>query len=255
MADDIARYFEQAVEDVTIVTREHITASRFRDLIGAASLVLSRIERARIPYIRVTSHDDYDWALRCAQILRNVFQAITQTDIGVREFWNVRDVSMTEFLRLIRDREGADAGMVVGAHNTHLQMHPVRDLRATSMGSYFTSRFGRDDVLHIGGASEQSLKREPAQPDSNQAAYGRIGLDCFFLDLRDAPTSGPVADWLDVERPDRSNLRYQPLCAGDAWDCLILHRTLSFGEVDLPGFVRSPPAEPAVDELERLSGR
>lgn len=173
-----------------------------------------------------------------------MFQAIAQTDIdfdiGVPEFWNVRDVSMTESLRWIREREGADAGMVVGAHNTHLQMHPVRDLKATSMGSYFTSRFGREDILHIGSASEQSLKGEPAQADSNQAAYGRIGPDCFFLDLRDAPTSGPVADWLGVERPDRSNLRYQPLCAGDAWDCLIFHRSLSLGEVDLPDFFYTP---------------
>ena len=258
LADDIARDFEQAVEDVTVVTRASVSASRFRELIGAASLVLSRIEQARIPYTKATSHDDYDWALRCAQILRDVFQAIAQTDIdfdiGVREFWNVRDVSMTESLRWIREREGADVGMVIGAHNTHLQMHPVRDLKATSMGSYFTNRFGREDVLHIGSASERSLKGEPAQPDSNQAAYGRIGPDCFFLDLRAAPTSGPVADWLKVERPDRSNLRYQPVCAGDAWDCLIFHRTLSLGEVDLPGFLHSPLAEPAVDELERLSG-
>lgn len=60
LADDIARDFEQAVEDVTVVTRASVSASRFRELIGAASLVLSRIEQARIPYTRATSHDDYD---------------------------------------------------------------------------------------------------------------------------------------------------------------------------------------------------
>lgn len=259
LADDIARDFGQAVEEVTLETREHVAASTFRELIGAASLMVSRIEQARLAYTMATSHDDYDWALRCAQILRDVFQNIAQTDVdfevGLRQFWNVRDVSMAESLRWIREREGLDAGMVVGAHNTHLQLHPVRVQKATSMGSYFASRFGREDILFIGAASDRSVKGEPPRPDSNQAAYARIGPDCFFLDLRAAPASGRVADWLNVERPDRSNLRYQPVCAGNAWDCLLFHRTLSTGEVELPGYLQSAPAEYSGDELERFSGR
>lgn len=259
LADDIARDFEQAVEEVTFTTREQVTASRFRDLIGAASHVVSRIEQARGAYTTATSHDDYDWALRCAQILRDVFLAIAQTEVdfevGFRQFWNVRDVSMAESLRWIREREGQDVGMVVGAHNTHLQRYPVRPQKAISMGSYFSDRFGREDILLIGSASERSLKGEPPRPDSNQAAYADIGPDCFFLDLREAPTSGPVADWLALERPDRSNLRYQPVCAGNAWDCLIFHRTLSLAEVELPGYLQSPPAEHSADALKRLSGR
>ncbi|MCP5069282.1 MAG: erythromycin esterase family protein [bacterium] len=162
---------------------------------------------------------------------------------------------MAESLRWIREREGPDAGIVVGAHNTHLQQYPVREKRATSMGSYFSSRFGREDILFIGAASERSLKGEPPRPDSNQAAYARIGPDCFFLDLRAAPTSGPVADWLNVERPDRSNLRYLPVCAGKAWDCLLFHRTLSTGTVELPGYLQAAPAEHSVEELERFTGR
>lgn len=259
LADDIARDLEQAVAQVTLETREQVSASTFRDLIGAASLVVSRIEQARIAYTMATSHDDYDWALRCAQILRDVLQCIAQTEtdfaVGLRQFWNVRDVSMAESLHWIRRREGWDAGIVVGAHNTHLQLHPVRTQKATSMGSYVSSRFGRDDILFIGATSERSVKGEPPRPDSNQAAYARIGPDCFFLDLREAPSSGPVADWLNVERPDRSNLRYQPVCAGNAWDCLLFHRTLSTGQVELPGYLQAPPAEHAVDGLARFGGR
>ena len=123
------------------------------------------------------------------------------------------------------------------------------------MGAYFASRFGREDMLFIGTASERSLKGEPPRPDSNQAAYAAIGPDCFFLDLRAAPTNGPVANWLNVERPDRSNLRYQPVCAGAAWDCLLFHRTLSLGQVELPGYLQAAPAEHPVEELARLSGR
>ena len=162
---------------------------------------------------------------------------------------------MAESLRWIREREGHDAGMVIGAHNTHLQLHPVRENKATSMGSYFTSRFGREDTLFIGAASERSLKGEPPRADSNQAAYGRVGPDCFFLDIRDAPESGPVGEWLSVERPDRSNLRYYPVCAGDAWDCLLFHRTLSTGTVERPGFLHSDPDETGQGNLERFEGR
>ncbi|MDP6872603.1 MAG: erythromycin esterase family protein [Alphaproteobacteria bacterium] len=259
LADDIARNFEQAVEEVTLETRTQISASGSRELIAAASLVVSRMEQARIAYTDATSAEDYAWALRSAQILRDVFLGLAQTEadfeVGIRQFWNVRDVSMAESLQWVREREGHDAGMVIGAHNTHLQLHPVRVQKATSMGSYFASRFGRDDILFIGAASERSLKGEPPRPDSNQAAYANIGPDCFFLDLRQAPTTGPVADWLKVERPDRSNLRYQPVCAGAAWDCLLFHRTLSTGEVERPGYLHSEPAVYPGDDLQIFSGR
>ena len=259
LADDIAWDFETAVEEITLQTRTEVSPERFRDLIGAASLMISRMEQARLAYTAATSHDDFDWALRCAQIMRDVFLALAQTeadfDVGVRQFWNVRDGSMAESVRWIREREGADAGMVLGAHNTHLQLHPVRVQKATSMGSYYASRFGRDDTLFIGTTSERSLKGEAPRPDSNQAAYAKVKPDCYFLDLRTAPQSGPIADWLKVERPDRTNLRYQPVCAGDAWDCLLFHRTLATGEVEIPSYLYSPPTEYSGSDLAGFSGR
>jgi len=257
LADDLADGIGFMIAEITLENRTNIPTATFRELIAAAALVVSRIEQARITYTAATSPDDYDWSLRSAQILRDVIQALAQTEadfnIGVRQLWNVRDVSMAESLRWIREREGLDAGIVIGAHNTHLQLHPVREQKATSMGSYYTSRFGRDDTLFIGAASERSVKGEAPRPDCNQAAYARVGPDCYFLDLRAAPNSGPVADWLAVERPDRSNLRYQPVCAGAAWDCLLFHRTLSTGTVELPGYLDAPPAD-APDNLARFNG-
>ena len=162
---------------------------------------------------------------------------------------------MTDSLRWILEREGPAAKIVVAAHNSHLQQHPVRVQRATSMGSYYTSRFGHDDILFIGAASTSTVKGEPPNPQCNQAVYEQIGPDCFFLDLREAPSNGPVADWLGKERPDRSNLRYQPVCPGDAWDGLVFHRTLRIGEVELPEYLkwRSVPID--TDEMDKLSGR
>ena len=258
LGEQIKRQFEEKVEEVTLESRAAISGSTFRELVGAAGLLVSRIEQARIAYVESSSPDDYDWALRSAEIFRDVFQALAQTDsdfqIGFRQFWNVRDVSMARSLQWIREREGPDTGIVVGAHNTHLQRYPVRVQRATSMGSYFISRFGHEDILLIGATSDRSLKGEPPIQESNQAAYARVGPDCFLLDLREAPAGGPVADWLDVERPDRSNLRYQPVCAGKAWDCLLFHRTLSTATVERPAFLHSTPLDNP-DNLERFIGR
>ena len=259
LADDIARDFEQAVRDVSFETREQVTEPTWRHLIGAAALIVSRFEQARPVYIAASSSNDFQWALRSAQILRDVFLDLAQTEmnfeIGLRQFWNIRDVSMTDSLDWIRQREGPHARIVVGAHNTHLQQHPVRVQRATSMGSYFSSRFGRDETLFIGAASTSTVKGEPPNADCNQAVYEKIGPDCFFLDLRSAPSSGPVADWLGKERPDRSNLRYQPVCPGAAWDCLVFHRTLRIGEVELPDFLKSLPESITQAEMDRLAGR
>ena len=185
--------------------------------------------------------------------MAGIAQTELDFDVGIRQFWNVRDVSMAESLRWIREREGSDASIVVGAHNTHLQLHPVRVQRATSMGSYYSSRFGREDTLFIGAASERSVKGEPPRPDSNQAAYSRFEPDCLFLDLHQAPHNGAVSDWLNTERPDRSNLRYQPVCAGNAWDCLVFHRTLTTGEVELPDYLQSLPVQKTMHEFQRFS--
>ena len=256
--DEIKRRFEKKLEGVTLENRAAISARTFRELVGEAGLLVSQIEQLRIEYVERTSRDDYDWALRSAEILRDILQALAQTDrnfdIGFRQFWNVRDVSMTRSLQWIREREGPHAGIVVGAHNTHLQRYPVRVQRAPSMGSYFTSRFGHQDILLIGAASDRSLKGEPPNQDSNQAAYACIGPDCFLLDLRDAPAQGPVANWLGVERPDRSNLRYQPVCAGKAWDCLLFHRTLSTATVERPAFMHAEQTE-SPNNLRRFAGR
>jgi erythromycin esterase len=259
LADDVARDFEQAVQEVSFETREQVTEATWRHLIGSASLIVSRLEQTRVAYIAASSSNDFQWALRSAQILRDVFLDLAQTEMefetGLRQFWNIRDVSMADSLDWVRRREGPGAKIVVGAHNTHLQQHPVRVQRATSMGSYFSSRFGRDEILFIGSASTSSVKGEPPWADCNQAAYEQIGPDCFFLDLRKAPSCGPVADWLSVERPDRSNIRYQPVCVGDAWDCLVFHRTLRTGEVELPDFLKSEPAPVTPDEMDLIAGR
>ena len=46
--------------------------STWKHLIADASLIVNRMEQHRLACIQASSHDDYDWALRSAEILRDV---------------------------------------------------------------------------------------------------------------------------------------------------------------------------------------
>ena len=260
---DIEQNLVEPIKQISLPNRTDFSAHQYRQVLGHISLLISRLQQGEQHFCtlaKVTqAQEEFAWALRSAEILRDVILAIAQTDadfeVGLREYWNVRDVSMAQSLRWIYEREGCDQGMVICAHNTHLQHYPVRTQRATSMGTYYRQRHGKESMLLIGSANERSVKDDPPRPDSNQATYAQVGLDCYFLDLRNAPAMGPARDWLAVERPDRSNLRYQPVCTGEAWDCLIFHRTVRHATVDRPPFMSSPPEPIPTRDWKSLAGR
>ena len=195
-ADHVQSTFEGPVNDINFDLRGDVEEETWRTLIAESTLVVNRIEQQRRAYIQASSQDDYDWALRSAEILRDLFLTFAQTgDLdsaeGFRAFWNTRDVSMACSLEWILKREGPGARMVVGAHNSHLQLYPVRIQRGTSMGSYAANRIGREKLLYIGVSSTYSVKGEDPIPDSNAAAYEQVGPDCFFWTCAVRPTRGP----------------------------------------------------------------
>ena len=260
LADHVEATFEAPANDIDFDNRGDVEEATWRRLIAESTLVVSRIEQRRLAYIQASSQDDYDWALRTAEILRDQLLTLAQTgalgsDEGFLAFWNTRDVSMACSLEWILKREGPGARMVVGAHNTHLQQYPVRVQRATSMGSYAANRIGREKALFIGVSSTYSVKGEDPKPESNAAAYERVGPECYFLDLRRAPDSGPVADWLNSERPTRHNLRYGPEAPGLAWDCLLFHRTVSIAEVALAPSMARKLTAPDSSRFDNHVGR
>ena len=244
LANDVKRSFEGPVRDINLDRRGEVDKATWRNLIAESTLVINRIEQHRLAYIQASSQDDYDWALKSAEILRDMLLMMAQTgDIdsseGFLSFWNVRDVSMAYSLEWILKREGPDARIVVGAHNAHLQQYPVWIPKGTSMGSYIANLIGRENLLIIGAASTYSTRGEEPLPDTNAAAYEQVGPECYFLDLRKAPASGPVANWLNTERMTRQLLSYAPEAPGPAYDCLVFHRTVSMAEVALvPSMVR-----------------
>ena len=76
-----------------------------------------------------------------------------------------------------------------------------------------------------------------------------------FLDLRRAPREGPVAEWIEPERPDRSNLRYQPVAPGKAWDCFVFSRRVSIAEPQVPDSMRPGLGTPDPTRYDGYVGR
>ena len=246
------------VRGADFAERDRLDRANWDRLIAGSARIVSRIEQHRLAWRESVSREDYDWGLASARVLRDLMLNFAQTEIdfsvGFRTFWNVRDVAMADQVQWILDREGPGARALIGAHNTHLQQYPVRVQRATSMGSYLAERIGRENAVFIGAQSAYSVKGDEPLPDSNQAAYARVGPDCYFLDLRRAPREGPVAEWLGVERPDRSNLRYHPLAPGKAWDCFVFHRRVSIAEPQVPDSMRSGLGTPDPASYDRYVG-
>ena len=258
LGNSIAK-LEEPVRYINFDKRGEWEESTWKHLVADASLIINRMEQHRLAYIRASSRDDYDWALRSAEILRDVFLMLAQVEldfsVGFKTFWNVRDVSMARSLEWVLNREGPGVKAVVGAHNVHLQLSPVRADKATSMASYLSDRIGREKLLLIGTASTYSKKGEDPIPDSCAAVYGQVGPDCFLLDLRAAPGSGPVADWLNTEHPDRYNLRYGPMTPGQAWDCLLFSRRVRNADVALAPSMEMERAVPDPSGFDDLVGR
>ena len=258
-AERVETELDDEMRRAEFAERDRLDGATWDRLIAGSARLVSRIEQEQLVWRDRVSREDYEWGLESARVLLHLMLnfAQTETDFGVgfRTFWNVRDFAMAEQVQWILDREGPQARAVIGAHNTHLQQYPVRVQRATSMGAYLAERIGREKVLFIGAQSAYSVKGEEPLPESNQAVYGQVGPDSYFLDLRRAPRGGPVADWLGTERPDRSNLRYQPVVPGKAWDCFVFHRRVSIAEAQVPDAMRPGLGTPSPARYDGFVGR
>jgi hypothetical protein len=74
---------------------------------------------------------------------------------------------------------------------------------------------------------EGNLPLAALDPESLDAALATVGSPWLFLDLRNAPKTGPVSDWLAKQRKIRMNDRYGELKPLDAFDALIFVDTVS----------------------------
>ena len=246
-----------AAEMATLESTDALAPDEWDRLLAGIAGLVSRLEQGRVEYARRSSPDAFDWALRCAEVARDIAamlrQLACQPEDGLLTFWNARDAAMADQLQWILEREGPEARILVGAHNAHLQHSPLFGA-ATSFSQYLCERIPRRTVRLIGAANARTIQPDgEPQAGSNQEAYARVGSAPWFLDLHKAPRDGPVAAWLAHERPDRLNFQYQDLAPGRAWDAILYVDEVHLATLDLPPQLRRGGVS-APKDLARYSG-
>jgi erythromycin esterase len=107
----------------------------------------------RIDYLRLTTLDSYERALRCLDVTVALDALWRASALGDRhEMMVARDATIADSVEWILRRERR---VVLGAHNAHIQRWPA-DLPgmapATTMGAHLADRLGRGYVV-IGATS------------------------------------------------------------------------------------------------------
>jgi len=148
---------------------------------------------------------DLDWVVQNARVVQQCMQGLAgQVD---------RDTSMALNVKWIADHS-PNAKMVLWAHNGHVGTGGNEGFH--SMGSDLRKMFGAQMVVLgfafnegsfqaiLSGKGLKDFTVPPAPPGSWDAALASANLPLFALDLRQAPKTGPVADWLAQPHKTRS---------------------------------------------------
>jgi erythromycin esterase len=114
-----------------------------------------------------------------------------------------RDQFMADNVAWWHDYSGANAGIVVWAHNTHIAKlrQPAKSmgefLYEKYQGSYrpIGTSFFQGSFRIFGGGSTQVFTAPTPAADTYNYALGSVGFPRYLLDIRQAP-AGPVQAWL-----------------------------------------------------------
>ena len=159
-------------------------------------------------------HPDAEWAIQNARIVVQCMnwaaKLMKPPSMDARASMALRDASMASNVKWILD-QSPDAKMVLWAHNFHVMTGP-----GTGMGAALRKMYA-DKLVTFGFAFNRGSFRAmssngvvqdftigPAPAGSLDATLAASGIPLFALDLRAAPKTGPVAEWLGEEHPTRN---------------------------------------------------
>jgi erythromycin esterase-like protein len=169
--------------------------------------ILEHLESSRKSYLEKKADEhDIDWAIQNARVVLQCMQGLSNQ--------TPRDVSMAANVKWIADHS-PKAKIVLWAHNGHVSTRSMAGFKP--MGSELRRMFGNQmyafgfafyagdfQAMTQGKGGLKNFTVPPAPPGSLDAALASTKLPLFALDLRQAPKSGPVADWLAKEHKTRS---------------------------------------------------
>jgi len=178
---------------------------------GMIESFLGSLERRKKVYVEASSLEEWTLARHNLEIVR---QAVEMHSVDRLGNFSPRDQAMATNVEWILDREGPESKIMLWAHNGHVSTAPLGE--GESMGMVLRKTYGAKMVVcgfSFDQGSFQALQRGkglrrftvgPAIPGSLDAALAAAGIPLFAVDLRRAPSSGTVADWLNTPQPMRS---------------------------------------------------
>ncbi len=212
-----------------------LSATERQAIAAQVSEVADRFELRRMDYLSRSSLEEYDWAHRIAVNVRYAC-AIANDSRNWYPGWG-RDPVMAQNVRWIRDREGPDGGVVVLAHNGHVQTikvnavssNTIKDLvKMVPTGVFLDDMLG-EDYRTIGftfNRGVMGVELPPAEAGSLDGAMARVGLPIYLLDFGRVPNAGPVRRWLDQPIKQRVHTFYVEHNQWRSWDAVVFVETI-----------------------------
>ncbi|HKN37365.1 MAG TPA: erythromycin esterase family protein [Terriglobales bacterium] len=181
-----------------------------RETAVGIKLLLDKFSEKKLSYTKASSEEEWILAQHNLVIVRQAERVHSAGQLGRLR---IRDVSMAQNITWIVDNEPPGTKIMIWAHNGHVSTEGFPG--AGSMGMYLRRIYGPRMVvcgLLFNQGSFQAVARSglreftvgPALPGSLDSALAATGLPLFAVDLRDAPSTGVVAEWLDSPHPART---------------------------------------------------
>ena len=202
--------------DFTEALFHELPSSTRETTLACIERVLEAFARERAGWIAATSETEWRLARqRAVELQRQAHMMIAWASGGEMGAYVVRDRAMAENVRALLDMEGPDAKAVLWSHNMHagrssfrhagtdvpfmgLCLHEMFGPRQFVLGFAFDQ--GAFRAWSVGGLAEHRVP--PAPADSFEAPLAQVGRPLYALDLRNAPSEGPIGEWL-LSQPRR----------------------------------------------------
>jgi erythromycin esterase len=211
--------------------------------------LIAMLQRSRPEFIKLTSDEDYSWALQIAVMVRQsdrifrlepkVSATVTPGTLPSHVYLSFasRDMAMAENVKWALERSGTEGKLLIFAHNGHIingKLNEPRlvklELLPNCLGSYLRSYFG-DEIFIIGTSSANNGDGFPiAINESNSLDHllSQIDLKQYLLNFKTAISEPDISSWLLETRILRANLTsYIKIVPIEAFDMMMFIDTLT----------------------------
>jgi len=168
-------------------------------------ILLARFSNRKQEYAKATSEEDWVIAQHNLEIIRQA------EELRSSRVWGIRDRDMAANVKWILDHEPPGTKIMLWAHNGHVSTAPW------AMGSLLRRLYRQEMVVCGFSFSEGSFRARgvpkrhhfryfsvgPPPANTVDSALAATGLGLFAIDLRGAPETGVVREWLHALHPMR----------------------------------------------------